>query len=69
MHDPNDPTGRLLFSVLAMVAEFEADLIRLRTRRRLNVAHAKKGHLRGMQPKFSAYQARHLAGPPDPSVT
>ena len=42
MHDPNDPTGRLLYSVLAMVAEFEADLIRLRTRRRLNVAHAKK---------------------------
>jgi hypothetical protein len=32
LHDPNDPVGRLLFNVLAMVAEFEADLIRLRTR-------------------------------------
>ncbi len=31
LHDPNDPVGRLLFNVLAMVAEFEADLIRLRT--------------------------------------
>jgi hypothetical protein len=32
IHDPTDPVGRLLFNVLAMVAEFEADLIRLRTR-------------------------------------
>jgi DNA invertase Pin-like site-specific DNA recombinase len=24
IHDPNDPIGRLLFSVLAMVAEFES---------------------------------------------
>ncbi len=32
VHDPTDPVGRLLFNVLAMVAEFEADLIRLRTR-------------------------------------
>ncbi len=31
VHDPADPVGRLLFNVLAMVAEFEADLIRLRT--------------------------------------
>ena len=26
VHDPDDPVGRLLFNVLAMVAEFEADL-------------------------------------------
>jgi DNA invertase Pin-like site-specific DNA recombinase len=32
IHDPTDPVGRLLFNVLAMVAEFESDLIRLRTR-------------------------------------
>jgi DNA invertase Pin-like site-specific DNA recombinase len=31
VHDPTDPVGRLQFNVLAMVAEFEADLIRLRT--------------------------------------
>ena len=29
IHDPTDPVGRLLFDVLAMVAEFESDLIRL----------------------------------------
>ncbi|HZI96772.1 MAG TPA: recombinase family protein, partial [Actinomycetales bacterium] len=28
VYDPNDPVGRLLFNVLAMVAEFESDLIR-----------------------------------------
>lgn len=32
VYDPNDAVGRLLFNVLAMVAEFEADLIRLRTK-------------------------------------
>lgn len=32
VYDPHDAVGRLLFNVLAMVAEFEADLIRLRTK-------------------------------------
>ena len=35
----------MLFNVLAMVAEFEADLIRLRTREGMRVAKA-KGRLR-----------------------
>src|SRR5438270_11165295 len=38
VHDPNDPVGRLLLNVLAMVAEFEGDLIRLRTREGMRVA-------------------------------
>ncbi len=46
VHDPTDPVGRLLFNVLAMVAEFEADLIRARTREGMAVAKA-KGRLRG----------------------
>jgi DNA invertase Pin-like site-specific DNA recombinase len=33
VHDPTDPVGRLLFNVLAMVAEFEAGLIRAHARR------------------------------------
>ncbi len=45
VHDPTDPVGRLLFNVLAMVAEFEADLIRARTREGMAVAKA-KGKLR-----------------------
>jgi DNA invertase Pin-like site-specific DNA recombinase len=39
IHDPTDPVGRLLFNVLAMVAEFEADLIRLRTRMETSDRH------------------------------
>jgi DNA invertase Pin-like site-specific DNA recombinase len=41
VHDRTDPVGRLLFNVLAMVAEFEADLIRARTREGMRVAKAK----------------------------
>ena len=52
VYDPNDAVGRLLFNVLAMLAEFESDLIRLRTREGMKVAKA-KGRLRGKQPKLS----------------
>lgn len=59
VYGPTDPVGRLLFNVLSMVAEFEADLIRMRTREGMAVARA-KGRLRGKQPKLSASQRRHL---------
>jgi DNA invertase Pin-like site-specific DNA recombinase len=59
VHDPTDPVGRLLFNVLAMVAEFEADLIRMRTREGMKVAKA-KGRLRGKQPKLTVKQEAHL---------
>jgi DNA invertase Pin-like site-specific DNA recombinase len=59
VYDPHDPVGRLLFNVLAMVAEFESDLIRLRTREGMRVAKA-KGKLRGKQPKLNPRQEAHL---------
>ena len=59
VHDPTDPIERLLFNVLAMVAEFESDLIRDRTQEKMQVAK-EKGHLRGKQPKLSTAQQRHL---------
>ena len=59
VYDPTDPVGRLLFNVLAMVAEFESDLIRLRTREGMKVAKA-KGRLRGKQPKLNPRQEAHL---------
>lgn len=59
VYDPTDPVGRLLFNVLAMVAEFESDLIRLRTREGMRVAKA-KGRLRGNQPKLNPRQEAHL---------
>jgi len=58
VYDPNDAVGRLLFNVLAMVAEFESDLIRLRTREGMKVAKA-KGRLRGKQPKLNPRQEAH----------
>jgi DNA invertase Pin-like site-specific DNA recombinase len=42
-----------------MVAEFESDLIRARTREGMQVAKA-KGRLRGKQPKLSILQQHHL---------
>ena len=56
VHDPTDAVGRLLFNVLAMVAEFEADLIRLRTKEGMRA----KGRLRGKQPKLNPRQEAHL---------
>ncbi len=52
MHDPTDPVGRPLFNVLAMVAELEADLIKMRTREGMKVAKA-KGRLRCKKPKLN----------------
>lgn len=48
-----------MFNVLAMVAEFESDFIRLRTREGMKLAKA-KGHLRGKQPKVTRRQEAHL---------
>nr|WP_315915313.1 recombinase family protein [Arthrobacter sp. lap29] len=50
IHDPTDPTSKLLFHVLAMISEFEASLISMRTREGMKVAKA-NGRPRGNQPK------------------
>jgi len=50
VHDPTAPVGRLLFNVLAMVAE--SDLIKARTREGMAVARA-AGKLRGRKPKLT----------------
>ena len=59
VHDPTDAMGKMFFNILATFAEFEADLIRMRTREGMAVARA-KGKLRGKQPKLSTKQAREL---------
>lgn len=59
VHDPSDPMGKLFFNILATFAEFEADLIRLRTREGMAVARA-KGKLRGKKPKLSDRQQKEL---------
>lgn len=59
IYDPTDPIGKLLFNVLAMVAEFEADLISQRTKEGMAIAR-EKGKLKGRPPKLSAAQEAHL---------
>ena len=59
VYDPGDPMGKMFFNILASFAEFEADLIRLRTREGMAIARA-KGKLRGKQPKLSDKQQREL---------
>ena len=59
IYDPADPMGKMFFNILATFAEFEADLIRMRTREGMAVARA-KGKLRGKQPKLSEKQQQEL---------
>jgi DNA invertase Pin-like site-specific DNA recombinase len=51
--------GKMFFNILATFAEFEVDLLRMRTREGMAVARA-KGKLRGKQPKLSVKQQREL---------
>ena len=57
LYDPDGPTGKRFFNILATFAEFEADLIRMRTREGTAIARA-KGKLRGKQPRLSDRQQR-----------
>jgi DNA invertase Pin-like site-specific DNA recombinase len=59
VYDPADPMGKMFFNILATFAEFEADLIRLRTREGMAIARA-KGKLRGKRPKLSDRQQKEL---------
>jgi len=59
VYDPTDPMGKMFFNILATFAEFEADLIRLRTREGMAIARA-KGKLRGKRPKLSDKQHNEL---------
>ena len=59
LYDPGDPMGKMFFNILATFAEFEADLIRMRTREGMAIARA-RGKLRGKQPKLSDRQQWEL---------
>ncbi|MBE3638121.1 recombinase family protein [Mangrovicoccus algicola] len=60
VYDPADPMGKMFFNILATFAEFESDLIRMRTREGMAIARA-RGKLRGKTPKLSDRQAAELA--------
>lgn len=59
IYDPADPMVKMLVNILATFAEFEADLIRMRTKEGMAVARA-KGKLRGRQRKLSDKQQKEL---------
>ena len=59
IYDPTDPMGKMFFNILATFAEFEVDLLRMRTREGMAIARA-KGRLRGRQPKLSPKQQTEL---------
>ncbi|EPV6764561.1 helix-turn-helix domain-containing protein, partial [Escherichia coli] len=50
---------KMFFNILATFAEFEGDLIRLRTKEGMAVARS-KGKLKGKQPKLSEKQQKEL---------
>lgn len=52
VYDSTDPMGKMFFNILATFAEFEADLIRMRTREGMAIARS-KGRLKGKKPKLS----------------
>jgi len=58
VYDWADPFGRIFLQILSVVAEFELNLVRMRTREGMAVAKA-KGKLRGKQPKLPASATHH----------
>lgn len=58
----------MFFNILATFAEFEVDLLRMRTREGMAGPGA-KGKLRGKQPKLSPKQQRELVRWPAPANT
>lgn len=60
VYDPTDPMGKMFFNILATFAEFEVDLLRMRTREGMAVARA-KGRLKGRAPKLGVRQQGELA--------
>jgi DNA invertase Pin-like site-specific DNA recombinase len=51
--------GKCFFNILATFAEFEVDLLRMRTREGMAIARA-NGKLKGKAPKLGARQRAHL---------
>ena len=51
--------GRMFFNILATFAEFEVDLLKLRTREGMAIAK-ERGRLKGKQPKLTTRQQAEL---------
>jgi DNA invertase Pin-like site-specific DNA recombinase len=59
IYDPADPMSKMFFNMLAVFAEFEADLLKMRTREGMAIARS-RGKLKGRQPKLTTRQQAEL---------
>jgi DNA invertase Pin-like site-specific DNA recombinase len=59
IYDPADPMSKMFFNMLAVFAEFEADLLKMRTREGMAVARS-RGKLKGKTPKLTPRQQAEL---------
>jgi DNA invertase Pin-like site-specific DNA recombinase len=59
VYDWDDPMSKCFLQMLAVFAEFEVDLLKLRTREGMAIARA-KGHLKGRAAKLSPTQQKAL---------
>ncbi|MFC5753613.1 recombinase family protein [Actinomadura rugatobispora] len=59
VYDPTDPMSKVFFNMLAVFAEFEADLLKMRTREGMAIARS-RGRLKGRQPKLTPRQQAEL---------
>lgn len=59
VYDPADPMSKMFFNMLPVFAEFEADLLRMRTHEGMAVSRA-RGNLKGRRPKPAARRQAEL---------
>ena len=59
VYDWKDPMSKMFLQLLAVFAEFELDLIRMRTREGMSRPQV-RAKLKGKPPKLSAAQQKHL---------
>lgn len=58
-YDPTDPIGKMFFQMMAIFAEFEAGLIKMRTLEGLEAARS-KGNLKGRPPSLKPVQDQRI---------
>ncbi|MFE9099546.1 recombinase family protein [Actinomadura geliboluensis] len=59
IYDPADPMSKMFFNMLAVFAEFEADLLKMRTREGMAIARS-RGKLKGRAPQLTSRQQAEL---------
>jgi DNA invertase Pin-like site-specific DNA recombinase len=59
VYGPGDPMSKMLFTMLAVFAGFEAGLLQMRTREGMAIARS-RGRLKGKKPKLTARQQAEL---------